>query len=98
MEATIESSVETPKVLSHSSVTSVEKFIRDNLPKFDRPVLKVSLSKVSPSYWRVNVWGRKKDSACTFGDNEIITSKFVRIDVDKDGQYVYNDVTEGKGL
>jgi len=88
-----------PQVTKPSKVSgSVESFIKKNLPSISRPIIKVTLSNVSPSYWRVNVWGKKINSTCAFGDNEIIMSKFVRIDVDKDGQYVYNDVTDGKGL
>ena len=75
-----------------------EKFIKQNLPEIDRPIIKTTMSNVSPSYWRVNIWAKKLNSECAFGDNEIIMSKFIRLDVDKDGQYVYNDVTEGKEL
>ena len=75
-----------------------KRFIKDNLGDFGRPITKITMTNVSPSYWRVNVWGRKANSTCSFGDNEIITSKFIRLDVDKDGSLVYNDVTSGKEI
>ena len=80
------------------SVQDKELFIKENLPEIDRPITKLTMSNVTPSYWRVNVWGRKKDSTIPFGDNEIIMSKFIRIDVDKDGNMIYNDVTDGKEI
>lgn len=70
-------------------------FIKQNLGKFNKPVANVTMTNVSPSYWRVNIWEKKSES---FADNRLITSRFIRIDVDKDGKLVYNDVTEGKQL
>ena len=75
-----------------------KRFIKDNLGNFDRPITKITMTNVSPSYWRVNIWGKKANSTCAFGDNEIITSKFIRLDIDKDGSFVYNDITDGKEL
>jgi len=86
------------KTKAKSNSKDVEKFIKQNLPTIDRPIIKTTMANVAPSYWRVNVWGRKLNSECAFGDNEIIMSKFIRIDVDEDGNLVYNDMTEGKEL
>ena len=86
-----------PKKKTHTQ-KDIENFIKGNLPQLDRPIIKTSLSNVTPSYWRVNVWGKKINSTCSFGDNEILLSKFVRIDLDNDGKMIYNDVTDGKEL
>lgn len=98
MESTLEDTVtqEVPTVKRPQRKLDVEAFIKKSLPTFNRPVIKITMANVTPSYWRVNVWGKKLNSECAYGDNEIICSKFIRIDVDKDGQYVYNDVTDGK--
>lgn len=75
-----------------------ESFIKKNIPEIDRTIIKINITNITPSYWRVNVWGKKLNSTCAFGDNEIIMSKFIRIDLDSDGQMVYNDVSDGKNL
>ncbi len=99
MTETDEQIIVKPEVTKPSKVSgSVKSFIKKNLPSISRPVTKINFVNVSPSYWRVNIWGKKLNSTCPFGDNEIIMSKFIRIDLDEDGQYVYNDVTDGKGL
>lgn len=100
MEATLdEPTVEEPQPTKRPKrKLDVEAFIKKSLGTFNRPVTRITMSNVSPSYWRVNVWGRKPNDDCMVGNNEIIVSKFIRIDLDKDGQYVYNDVTEGKTL
>lgn len=80
------------------SEAEYKRFIKENLPTIERPILKISMANVTPSYWRVNVWGKKQNSTIAFGDNEIIMSKFLRIDIDKNGNMVYNDMTDGKSL
>lgn len=80
------------------STKDYENFIKNNLEAVERPINRIVISNVSPSYWRINIWGRKENSEVAFGDNEIILSKFVRIDIDKEGKMVYNDVTDGKEL
>lgn len=77
---------------------NVEKFIKDNLPVLDRVIIKINCHHITKSYWRINIWGKKLNSEAMFGDNEIVLSKFVRIDVDKNGNMKYNDVTDGKLL
>jgi len=75
-----------------------ENFIKKMIEKPTRPVTRTTMCQITDSYWRINLWGKKENSRCMFGDNEILLSKFIRVDIDNDGKMVYNDVSEGKQL
>ena len=79
------------------SQQEVERFIGLNLPEQDRPVAKTTMRNISGRYWRINIWGKKINSECMFGDGEILQSLFIRIDIEDD-KMVYIDVSAGRDL
>ena len=73
-----------------------KELIRAELPA-PKECTKAIYTQITPSYWRVTFWG-KIEPENVFSAAYIITSKFIRIDIDSVGRLQYNDVTEGSRL
>ena len=81
-------------------------FIKSCVPKPEN-CKHLRIHRITNSYWRINLWGTpenkrvEKDGMESLMPNSplyIIDSKFIRIDIDSNGEMRYNDVTKGKEL